>query len=60
MNDISNEGLLNNVKNKKSSNMFLFDSISEKQEESSNSSYKNSKIIQPPKSPGKTKKKKYS
>ncbi len=57
MNDISNEGLLNNVKNKKSSNMFLFDSISEKQEESSNSSYKNSKIIQPPKSPGKTKKK---
>ena len=41
--DISNEGLLNQTKNKKA-NMLSFDSISEKQEESSNSSNKNSKI----------------
>ena len=42
--DISNEGLLNQTKNKKN-NMISFDSISEKQEESSNnSSIKNSKI----------------
>ena len=41
--DVSNEGLLNQTKNKKN-NMLSFDSISEKQEESSNSSIKNSKI----------------
>ena len=45
MNDISNEGLLHNANNKKNKNMISFDSISEKQEESSNSSYKNSKIM---------------
>ena len=40
--DMSNEGLLNNNNDKK--NMISFDSISEKQEESSNSSHKNSKL----------------
>ena len=45
MKDISKEGLLNkNIKNKKNS-MISFESISEKQEESSNSSIKNTKII---------------
>lgn len=39
--DVSNEGLLNNNDKK---NMISFDSISEKQEESSNSSHKNSKL----------------
>ena len=42
--DMSNEGLLNNI-NKKKSQMLSFNSISEKQEESSNSSNKNSKIL---------------
>ena len=45
MKDKSKEGLLNkNIKNKKNS-MISFESISEKQEESSNSSIKNTKII---------------
>ena len=45
MKDISKEGLLNkNIKNKKNS-MISFESISEKQEESSNSSIKNTNII---------------
>ena len=45
MKDKSKEGLLNkNIKNKKNS-MISFESISEKQEESSNSSIKNTNII---------------
>ena len=45
MKDISNEGLLNNHFNNKKNNMISFNSISEKQEESSDSSMKNSKIM---------------
>ena len=45
MKEISKEGLLNKNINNKRNSMVSFDSISEKQEESSNSSIKNTKIL---------------